>query len=220
MKIFFSLIIIVIMSSCSNENSDEPHEASPKENIQISDENNSNLDDEDSNPDGDNSVSSQENKTPVEIIKDERNGLIPDRIVIPAINVDADVLHLGLEENGEMSVPESIHETSWFEPGYSVGAPGNSVIAGHVDDQVTPGVFYDLHLLEPGDVIEVYDENNNMLTFEVVDKSLYNADDAPVDKIFGYSHRSNLNLITCEGPWIDELEGTPNRWVVYSELIE
>ncbi|MBY8909016.1 class F sortase [Salinicoccus roseus] len=155
---------------------------------------------------------------PVEIIKDERSGIVPERIEVPSIGVDAPVRHLGLLENGEMAVPESLHDTSWFEPGYKVGAPGNSVIAGHVDDTVNPGVFKQLHTLEPGDEIVIHGEDGDELTFEVYDKQLYDADAAPVDDIFGYSHRSLLNLITCEGPYNYDVGGTPNRWVVYTEL--
>ncbi|MFC3419903.1 class F sortase [Salinicoccus hispanicus] len=155
----------------------------------------------------------------VEIIKDERAGLIPERIEIPAIDVDASVKHLGLLDNGEMAVPESLHDTSWFERGYEVGARGNSVIAGHVDDTVNPGVFKQLHTLEPGDEIIVHGESGDQLTFEVYDKQLFDADEAPVEKIFGYSQRSLLNLITCEGPYNYDVGGTPNRWVVYTELV-
>ncbi|TVT28998.1 class F sortase [Salinicoccus cyprini] len=154
----------------------------------------------------------------VEIIKDERSGIVPERIEIPAIDVDASVKHLGLLDNGEMAVPESLHDTSWFEPGYKVGAPGNSVIAGHVDDTVNPGVFKQLHTLEPGDEIIVHGESGKKLTFKVYDKQLFDADKAPVQEIFGYSHRSLLNLITCEGPYNYDVGGTPNRWVVYTEL--
>ncbi|GAB3068805.1 class F sortase [Salinicoccus sesuvii] len=155
----------------------------------------------------------------VEIIKDERAGIIPERIEVPSIDVDASVKHLGLLDNGEMAVPESLHDTSWYEPGYKVGAPGNSVIAGHVDDTVNPGVFKQLHTLEPGDEVIVYGESGEQLTFEVYDKQLFDADEAPVEKIFGYSQRSLLNLITCEGPYDYDVGGTPNRWVVYTELV-
>lgn len=154
----------------------------------------------------------------VEILKDEREGIVPERIEIPAIDVDAPVQHLGLRDNGEMEVPDTLHDTSWYEPGYEVGAPGNAVIAGHVDDTVNPGVFKQLHTLEPGDEIIVHGEDGDTLTFTVYDKELFDADEAPVDKIFGYSHNSLLNLITCEGPYDYDVGGTPNRWVIYTEL--
>lgn len=154
----------------------------------------------------------------VEILKDEREGILPARIEIPTIDVDAQTRHLGLKDNGEMAVPESLYETAWFEPGYKVGAPGNSVIAGHVDDTVNPGVFSKLHTLEAGDEIIVHGADGTSLTFEVYEKELFDVDTAPVDKIFGYSHNSLLNLITCEGPYDYELGGTPNRWVIYTKL--
>lgn len=155
---------------------------------------------------------------PVEIIRDDREGIVPTRIEIPAIDVDAETLHLGLLDNGEMEVPDTLHQTGWYEPGYNAGEPGNSVIAGHVDDTVDPGVFSRLHELEEGDDIIVHGEEGDSLTFTVYDKELFDADNAPVENIFGYSHRSLLNLITCEGPYDYEEGGTPNRWVIYTEL--
>src|SRR5699024_6728897 len=144
----------------------------------------------------------------VEILKDESEGIVPERIEIPAIDVDAPVQHLGLRDNGEMEVPDTLHDTSWYEPGYEVGAPCNAVIAGHVDDTVNPGVFKQLHTLEPGDEIIVHGEDGDTLTFTVYDKELFDADEAPVDKIFGYSHISLLKLITCEGPYDYDVGGT------------
>src|SRR5699024_4650958 len=76
------------------------------------------------------------------------------------------------------------------------------------DDTGNPGVFKQLHTLEPGDEIIVHGEDGDTLTFTVYDKELFDADEAPVDKIFGYSHISLLKLITCEGPYDYDVGGT------------
>ncbi|PKR77678.1 class F sortase [Halalkalibacillus sediminis] len=155
-----------------------------------------------------------------DIIKDERTGIAPTRIEIPAIGVDTVIEHVGLLDNGQMDVPDGPDNVAWFEPGTQPGAPGNSVIAGHVDDTVNPAVFYDLHKLEPGDEVIVTDENGEKLTFEVFEKEVYPREDSPVKEIFGYSHRSLLNLITCEGEYDEETTEREDRLVVYTELKE
>lgn len=213
MKILITLLSLILLTACSNDNSsvqsNQSETSLPAEELNSEE------------------VSSSEEKMvnkstiptePVEILKDERTGITPAHIEIPSIDVDAPIDHLGLLDNGEMAVPDSINETAWYEPGYKIGEPGNAVIAGHVDDTIDPGVFYDLHTLEKGDEIIIHGTDGKILTFTVYDKQLYDADEAPVDQIFGYSHRSLLNLITCEGPYDYDVGGTPNRWVVYTEL--
>lgn len=229
MRRLFLIMMLVLLAGCStqgevntnNDTTSDTETATEAESAETSSENTEKPESSDSDKDSSDAEEKSLGTIPtkkVEILKDEREGIIPERIEIPSIDVDAPVKHLGLKENGEMEVPDSLHETSWYEPGYKVGAPGNSVIAGHVDDTVNPGVFKQLHTLEPGDEIIVYGQDGTTLTFTVYNKELFDVDEAPVDKIFGYSHNSLLNLITCEGPYNYDAGGTPNRWVIYTEL--
>lgn len=213
MKILITLLSLILLAGCSNDNSGV--QSNPSETSLPAEELNS--EEVSSTAEKTTNKSTLPNK-PVEILKDDRIGITPVRIEIPSIAVDVPVEHLGLLDNGEMAVPDSINETSWYEPGYKIGEPGNAVIAGHVDDTIDPGVFYELHTLEKDDEIIIHGTDGEILTFTVYDKQLYDADEAPVDQIFGYSHRSLLNLITCEGIYDYDVGGTPNRWVVYTEL--
>lgn len=207
-----SLLLIILLAGCGSNDSEEQVQETESEPAEVTV-----TDDDERNEETPVNKSSAPFE-PAEILKDERNGIIPERIEIPELGVNAPVDPLGLLDNGEMAVPESIDDTSWYEPGYKAGEPGNAVIAGHVSDTVDPGVFSELHTLNEGDEIIIHGTEGEMLTFTVYGKELYDADEAPVDKIFGYSHRSLLNLITCEGVYDYEAGGTPNRWVVYTEL--
>lgn len=224
MRRLILVLMLLLLASCGGQSEENTNEdvASETETAQApsdgGEETAEQKSDEASNKETEGKTLSTIPTEPVEIIKDERKAVTPESIEIPAIDVDAPVRHLGLKENGEMEVPDTLHETSWFEPGYKPGEPGNAVIAGHVDDTVNPGVFKKLHTLEPGDEVIVHGEDGTDLTFTVYDKELFDADKAPVDQIFGYSSNSLLNLITCEGPYNYDVGGTPNRWVIYSEL--
>ncbi|PFA68487.1 sortase [Bacillus sp. AFS015802] len=152
------------------------------------------------------------------IIKDERSGIIPATIEIPAIDVSTSVEAVGLKENGEMAVTESFETTAWYQGGYKPGEPGNAVIGGHVDSRNGPAVFYKLNKLSKGDKIIVKNKEGEKRTFVVREKKEYPWDDAPLKTIFGYSPASSLNLITCTGDFDRSARNYSKRLVVYTEL--
>ncbi|OXS64343.1 LPXTG-site transpeptidase (sortase) family protein [Bacillus sp. V-88] len=152
------------------------------------------------------------------IIKDERSGIVPATIEIPAIDVSTSIEAVGLKENGEMAVTESFETTAWYQGGYKPGEPGNAVIGGHVDSRNGPAVFYKLNKLSKGDEIIVKNKEGEKRTFVVIDKKEYPWDDAPLKSIFGYSPASSLNLITCTGDFDHSARNYSKRLVVYTEL--
>lgn len=152
------------------------------------------------------------------IIKDERTGIVPASLDIPAIDLKANVESVGLKENGEMAVTESFDTTGWYEQGYNPGEPGNAVIGGHVDSRKGPAVFYELHKLSLGDEVKVTSRTGETRTFVVTDKKEYPWDEAPLNSIFGYTHRSSLNLITCTGDFDQSSRNYSKRLVIYTEM--
>jgi LPXTG-site transpeptidase (sortase) family protein len=154
------------------------------------------------------------------ILKDERKGIVPTKVDIPAIDLSAPVEHVGLKENGEMAVTESFEKTGWYEKGYKPGEAGNAVIGGHVDSRNGPAIFYNLRDLTVGDEVIVTGENGVKKTFVVTDKQQYPWDESPLTSIFGYSHSSSLNLITCSGVFDRSSHNYNKRLVVYTKLKE
>jgi LPXTG-site transpeptidase (sortase) family protein len=152
------------------------------------------------------------------IIKDERSGIVPATIEIPAIDVSTSIEAVGLKENGEMAVTESFETTAWYQGGYKPGEPGNAVIGGHVDSRNGPAVFYKLNKLSKGDEIIVKNKEGEKRIFVVTEKKEYPWDDAPLKSIFGYSPASSLNLITCTGDFDHSARNYSKRLVVYTEL--
>lgn len=147
-------------------------------------------------------------------------GMEPAQLLIPAIGVDASIDGYGLDADGKMEVPDEGESIAWYERGAKPGAQGNSVLAGHVDDQSGPAVFYDLKELEQGDEITVVDEAGASLTFQVTHMESYPYDDAPLSVVFGSSSSRNLNLITCTGEFDRDAGTHRERLVVFTELVE
>lgn len=146
-------------------------------------------------------------------------GIIPDRLSIPTINVDANVEHVGQLPNGQMDVPKDDRNVGWYEPGAKPGEIGNAVLAGHVDNKTGPSVFFHLKDLVPGDIVKVTDVNGRAYDFEVQNVESYPRDQAPLEKVFGTNSNSGLNLITCTGTFDRDTKTHEERLVVFTTLL-
>jgi sortase (surface protein transpeptidase) len=210
MRYFLGLIIIALfISGCSNK------EPSAKEKVNETMAKTSVKSEEKEQV-----ASSSTELTPPEglKLKADNAGIVPAYIEIPALDVNTEIEKVGRLENGQMGVPKGFDTVGWFGEGAKPGAPGNAVMAGHVDSKTGPAVFYKLEDLDKGDEVIVKDKDGKTLTFVVTGKEKYDRKTAPVDEIFDYSYGSKLNLITCTGNFNRD-EGThEERLVVYTEL--
>jgi hypothetical protein len=122
----------------------------------------------------------------------------PVHVRMPAADIDAALVPVGLEPDGAMQVPD-FGLAGWYEPGPMPGQPGPAVIAGHVDSWRGPDVFFGLRHAKAGDEIEVDLADGRRLTFEVERVELHPKDELPVDAIWSASSEPLLRLITCGG---------------------
>ena len=127
----------------------------------------------------------------------------PVRIVIPAIGVDAPIIHLGLNRDHSLQVPTRVRETGWFGPGPEPGEPGGAVIAGHVDSRSGPGVFYRLRGLRKGDRITVTLADGARVAFVVTGTMLVSKNHFPTRLVYRKGGPPRLRLITCGGAFDD-----------------
>lgn len=204
MKKLYVMMAAIIMAGCSSQPDAETAEGTQAPN----------------NEQQTASISAPSSESKIDILKDSRTGIIPATIEIPAINVKTTVEQVGTLKDGRMDVPKNPGNVGWYEPGTLPGAPGNAVLAGHVDDLTSPAVFYDLHKLKNGDKIMVTDTDGQTLTFEVYDQKTFPRLDAPIEDIFGFSFASTLNLITCSGDYDPETTERAERTVIYTKLVE
>ncbi|WP_054705215.1 class F sortase [Bacillus sp. JCM 19041] len=158
----------------------------------------------------------------VDVLKDEltdTTGIQPDNISIPSLEIDTNVVEVGLLEDGSMGVPDTGEEVGWYEPGTMPGATGNSVLAGHVDDRTGPAIFFTLDQIEEGASVYVTDNAGEELEFEVERIASYPYDDAPLNEVFGGTSEQRLNLITCTGTFNRDQGTHEDRLVVYTKLV-
>jgi hypothetical protein len=124
----------------------------------------------------------------------------PRRLRIASIGVDTQIDAVGLTPEGNMDVPADPHHVGWYSYGVKPGRPGDAVIDGHLDWTTGRAVFWRLHELQGGDLVEVDFADGLTLDFRVSRMATHPYNQAPPD-LFGRDGPSRLSLITCAGVW-------------------
>lgn len=126
----------------------------------------------------------------------------PQRICIPRLRVDADVLRLGLNADRTVQVPplSRVGEAGWYRYSALPGAVGPTVILGHVDSaQYGDGVFYALGRLHRGDTVSVARSDGRTAVFVVVRVEEIAKSRFPTQRVYGPTSGPALRLVTCGG---------------------
>ncbi len=141
---------------------------------------------------------------------------VPLRLRIPSIDVDSDLMSLGLQKDGTLEVPPGAFPAGWFTGAPTPGELGPAIIAGHVRFK-TPGVFERLTELRRDDEISVAREDGSSAVFVVTRVERFAKAAFPTRKVYGNIDHAGLRLITCGG-----LDASTNKFdenvVVFAEL--
>jgi sortase (surface protein transpeptidase) len=146
------------------------------------------------------------------------NSVEPARIVIPTIGVDTRIDRAGIDDEGEMEVPD-FGATAWFTPSVKPGRVGPSVITGHVDSKQGPDVFFDLKDLDTGDQIEVHDPDGDTVVFTVTGVEQHPKNDYPRERVHGATDGPELRLITCGGIFDRSIGHYDDNIIVYAHRL-
>jgi len=140
----------------------------------------------------------------------------PVALQIPAIGVRTRLVQLGITRQGTLQVPSSPYVAGWYTGSPRPGEIGSSVIAGHIDSYLGPGVFYRLGELHPGDRIYVRQANGRSAVFEVTAVHEYPKAHFPGAAVYAPVPDAELRLITCGGTFDYATRSYLNNVVVYS----
>lgn len=142
----------------------------------------------------------------------------PQRVRIPAIDVDSRLLHLGLNDDGTIEVPagKDIDRAAWFDGSPRPGQDGPAVVEGHVDSPNGASVFYRLSELEPGQEVHVDRRDGTTVTFVVDRVEQYAKDEFPTRQVYANTDGPELRVITCGGDWDASVGHYEDNTVVYA----
>ena len=148
--------------------------------------------------------------------------ITPAYIRIPSLQVNADIVGVGLKSDGKtMAAPSDFNDVAWYQHGAKPGGEGSAVFAGHLNSPILlkSGVFEHLKDIKGGDDIFLEDTNGSELRYRVSSIEEYTTELAPVEDIFRVTGPSQIVLVTCEGEWDAARRTFEKRLVVVAELL-
>lgn len=157
-------------------------------------------------------------------VPDQINGPVlsesdPAELSIPRLGVRSRLVDLGVDKTGAMEVPQNAAVAGWYTLGPTPGALGPAVIAGHVDMNGEPAVFYRLGTMRVGDRLSVSRANGRTATFSVTRVAKYAKADFPTASVFGPIDHAGLRLITCGGVFDQSIQHYEDNVVVFAKLV-
>lgn len=140
----------------------------------------------------------------------------PVGIEIPAIDVKAKIVEVGLNADGSMEVPE-FGLAGWYTEGPMPGQPGPSVVVAHVDSRAGPDVFYRLRELKRGDRITIRGADGRARHWVMDSAEQTPKDDLPIERIWNPTRRPVLRLVTCGGRFNTATRHYEDNVIVYAQ---
>nr|WP_246215412.1 class F sortase [Modestobacter muralis] len=143
----------------------------------------------------------------------------PVRLSLPARGIEAPIDPVGVEPEGEMTLPEDVDRVGWYSYGPVPGAAeGAAVVAGHVDDaEQGLGALAPLREAEPGDEVVVEAADGSTTRWTVTGRETIDKPGVPLGELFARTGAPRLVLITCGGPFDADLRSYRDNVVVVAE---
>jgi sortase (surface protein transpeptidase) len=145
---------------------------------------------------------------------------VPTRVKIPVINVDAPLIGLSLLPSGQLAAPPEADRNlaGWYQAGITPGETGTAVIAGHVDNEQGPAVFYNLGVLKKGWTIDVVRADHTTAVFTIDAVQAFSDQNFPTQQVYGQSTRPELRVITCGAGFDKATQHYLGNVVVFAHL--
>jgi len=147
------------------------------------------------------------------------------RLVIDSLDVNADVVRLGLTPDKVPQVPDTGAKVAWYGFTARPGEGGNAVMAGHVRWAGDPGAFAELDKLTKGDEISLQWDDGRSSVYEVVRSFEVNPKEPDALQVLAPTADDTLTLITCGGTFVADSDSPlggdfTQRMVVRARLVQ
>ena len=126
----------------------------------------------------------------------------PVRLVVASLDIDMEVVPVGVADDGTMAIPPDAYEAGWYRFGPGPGSPGHTVLAAHVDSRRSGvGPFARLRDVDEGARVVVTSAEGATHRYRVTSVRKVPKNEAPVASWFARAGHERLVLVTCGGAW-------------------
>ena len=145
----------------------------------------------------------------------------PQTLSVPALGIDMLVEPHGLDDQGQMALPESVFAAAWYQYGSApASGQGSTVIAAHVDSRIQGvGPFAALRTAQPGMEVALTDSAGVTHRYRITGVERINKGVVPWDEYFSSVGDSRLVLVTCGGDFIEEIRNYTDNYIVTAEKV-
>lgn len=148
---------------------------------------------------------------------------VPTHIDIPAVNVHADMITVGLNADNTVGTPTLANAkvAAWYNRSPTPGQVGSSIIDAHVDSSLMAdyrGAFFYLGLAKPGMEVEVTRADHSVAVFTIDEVESALKAEFPADKVYAATDYPGLSLITCGGAFDNKTHEYLGNTIVYAHL--
>ena len=144
---------------------------------------------------------------------------LPRALYVDKLGIAARVLPMGVNPDGAMQAPINIFDSGWYSGSAKPGTPGAVVIDAHASGPTRQGLFAYLNTLVVGDVVTIERGDGTKLSYKVVQTETVALDAVDMAKVLlpHGTATEGLNLITCDGQWLQSSGTYDKRTIVYTE---
>jgi hypothetical protein len=142
----------------------------------------------------------------------------PRMIRIPKLQLESRVRRVGVSLSSEPIAPSNIFDVGWFESSGKPGDSGAVLLNGHTVGPTKKGVFSDLKLLVPNDIIELERGDGTVIVYRVsriqeypVNEIDMSAATEPVDPT-----KQGLNLMTTANKYSKQAGPNDRRMIIFA----
>ena len=128
----------------------------------------------------------------------------PVRVQVEGTGIDLEVVPVGVEDNGAMTIPDNHVQAGWYRYGPAPGSDsGSSVLAAHVDSRTEVLPIAGLKNVAPGTRVTVTREDGSQVAYQT--QKVENIAKRSLDghRLFDRTGDHVLKLVTCGGKWLD-----------------
>jgi len=147
--------------------------------------------------------------------------LAPQEVSLDSIGVTMPIVATGVQDDGQMELPDDPRVLGWYEFGPAPGDDaGSAVLGGHVDSiDLGTGPLSRLSAMAIGDSITVTDGTGAPVAYRVVTVERIIKGALPVDTLFAPDGPHQLAVVTCGGRYLPDAGGYEDNIVVIAEPV-